>query len=92
MIVSWKHKGLQSFFEKGSQAGIQPAQAKKLRDRLTALNEATDIQQLNFPAYRLHQLVGDKAGIWSITVTANWRITFMFQNGDAYIVNYEDYH
>lgn len=40
----------------------------------------------------LHELKGDKKGIWSITVNGNWRITFEFENGDAHIVNYEDYH
>ena len=44
------------------------------------------------PGYRLHQLKGDRKGIWSITVNRNWRITFEFDEGNAYIVNYEDYH
>ena len=40
----------------------------------------------------LHELKGNKKDIWSVTVQANWRITFRFENGNAYIVNYEDYH
>ena len=47
---------------------------------------------MDLPGYKLHELKGDKKGIWSITVNGNWRITFEFINGDAYIVNYEDYH
>ncbi len=51
-----------------------------------------DIEDMNLPGYRLHQLKGQKKDIWSITVNGNWRITFEFIHGDAYIVNYEDYH
>lgn len=82
MIKSWLHKGLQDFYETGSLAGIQPAHEKKLRQRL----------ELNLRSLQLHQLKGDRAGIWSISVNGNWRLTFKFENGDAYILNYEDYH
>lgn len=92
MIKSWLHKGLQNFFESGSKAGIQPAHADKLSDRLLLLNRAKDVQELNLPAYRLHQLKGERSDVWSIRVSGNWRITFVFVDGDAYIINYEDYH
>lgn len=92
MIKSWLHKGLQDFFETGSLAGIRPAHEKKLRVRLDLVNSASDIKELNYPGFRLHQLRGDRLGIWSISVNGNWRITFRFENGDAYILNYEDYH
>ncbi len=92
MIKSFKHKGLQSFFETGSKKGIQAKHANKLRMQLAALNTAHDIEDMNLPGYRLHQLKGQKKDIWSITVNGNWRITFEFIHGDAYIVNYEDYH
>jgi proteic killer suppression protein len=42
--------------------------------------------------YKLHQLKGDRQDIWAVTVRANWRITFKFENGDASILDYEDYH
>jgi len=44
------------------------------------------------PTLHLHQLKGDRKGIWAVTVQSNWRITFRFEDGDAEIVNYEDYH
>ncbi|WP_419598231.1 type II toxin-antitoxin system RelE/ParE family toxin [Sutterella wadsworthensis] len=56
------------------------------------MNQAKVIQDINLPPYRLHQLKGDRSGIWSISVTGNWRITFKFEDGNAYIINYEDYH
>lgn len=92
MIKSFKHKGLQGFFETGSKKGIQAKHASKLRMQLAALDTAHVIEDIDIPGYRLHQLKGQRKDIWSITVNGNWRITFEFENGDAYIVNYEDYH
>ena len=92
MIKSFKHKGLKRFFETGSTAAIRASHAPKLRDRLAFLNSATCIEDMDIPAYRLHQLKGSRAKFWAIDVNANWRIVFWFEDGDAYIVNYEDYH
>jgi proteic killer suppression protein len=92
MIKTFKHKGLKQFFETGSARGIQPDHAKKLRMQLTAVNTAQTIEDMDISGYRLHRLKGEKKGIWSITVNGNWRITFEFREGNAFIVNYEDYH
>ena len=92
MIKSFKHKGLRKFYETGSRQGIQAPQAAKVRMQLAALDSAHDIEDLDIPGYRLHQLKGDRKGIWSISVSSNWRITFEFVDGSVYIVNYEDYH
>jgi proteic killer suppression protein len=92
MIKSFKHKGLKQFFEKGSTTGIRPDQANKIRLRLAALDAADTVEDMSRPGYALHQLKGNKKGLWAISVTGNWRITFEFIDGNAYIVNYEDYH
>jgi proteic killer suppression protein len=92
MIKSFKHKGLENFYSSGNTKGIQAKHAKKLRMQLAALATAYHIEDLDIPGYRLHQLKGSLKGLWSITVDANWRITFEFTNGNVYIVNYEDYH
>lgn len=92
MIKSFKHKGLESFFNSGNTKGIQQNHATKLRMQLSALDTARTIEDMNIPGYKLHQLKGSRKGIWSISVNANWRITFEFIDGNAYIVNYEDYH
>ncbi len=47
---------------------------------------------MDIPFLKLHELKGDRKDIWSVTIQANWRITFRFHEGDAEIVNYEDYH
>lgn len=80
------------FFETESTAGIIPQHAKKLKVQLAVLNQADKVCDLDLPGYRLHALKGSYKDIWSISVNGNWRITFEFHDGDAYIVNYEDYH
>ena len=73
-------------------AGILAPHARRREERLQVINQAKVIQDNNLPPYRLYQLKGDRSGIWSISVTGNWRITFKFEDGNAYIINYEDYH
>ena len=92
MIKSFEHKGLRKFWETGLTAGIQNNHAGKLRLILQRLDAAVDVQDMNFHGARLHQLKGNLKRIWSITVNGNWRITFKFENGNAFIVNYTDYH
>ncbi len=92
VILTFKHKGLQKFFETGSKAGIQVNHAKRLRLTLAALNTAIIIDDMNIPGFNLHPLSGKRKGEWSISVSGNWRMTFRFDNGNAQDVNYEDYH
>jgi proteic killer suppression protein len=92
MIKSFLHKGLKNFFNTGNTAGIQAKHAQKIRVILAQLNQARSIKDMDIPTLRLHQLKGQRKGIWAVTVQANWRITFRFAEGDAEIVNYEDYH
>ena len=93
MIKSFCHKGLEDFFYSGSTAGIQATHSKKLRLLLAALHSAKNANDLRTPpTWRLHQLSGKLKGHWSLTVNGNWRVTFKFQDGDAYLVDYLDYH
>lgn len=92
MIKDFGHKGLKRFYETGSKRGIQPAHAEKLRRQLTALNRAASSEDMNIPGWRLHSLQGNLAGHWSIDVSGNWRMTFAFDEGDAILVDYQDYH
>ena len=92
MIRSFKHKGLARFFRSGNTAGIQAAHAKRLRLILGRLHAASDARDMDLPGLKLHPLTGNRIGLWSVTVSGNWRVTFRFEDGDAEIVNYEDYH
>jgi proteic killer suppression protein len=92
MIQSFRHDGLKRFFEQGSKAGIPARYVKKLQLILTALQAATQPQDMNFPGSRLHQLTGDRRGTWSVDVSGNWRVTFRFDGQDVLEVNFEDTH
>jgi len=92
MIKSFVHKGLERFYQTGSMAGIQPIHANRLRLILALLQQARDIADVNAPGLRLHGLKGNLKNCWSVTVQANWRVTFRFENGDVHVVNYVDYH
>ncbi|WP_114784256.1 type II toxin-antitoxin system RelE/ParE family toxin [Vibrio tetraodonis] len=92
MIKTFKHKGLKKFFETGSKAGIQAKHDRRLRMQLAVIDTASVIEDIDLPGFKLHQLKGNRDGVWSITVNGNWRVTFEFKDGNAYILNYEDYH
>jgi proteic killer suppression protein len=92
MIKSFRHKGLKKFYERGSVSGIQPQHAKRLRMQLAALDTAAGIEDMDIPGFRLHPLKGLDKGRWSVWVNGNWRVTFEFRDGHAYVLNYEDYH
>ncbi|MCK9511859.1 MAG: type II toxin-antitoxin system RelE/ParE family toxin [Pigmentiphaga sp.] len=92
MIKSFRHKGLRRFYETGNASGIQPSHGKRLRLQLIALNTATCIEDMDLPGFRLHPLKGDMHGRWSIAVNGNWRVTFEFHDGNAHVLDYEDYH
>ena len=92
MIRSFKHKGLERFFLKGKKSGIQVKHAAKLRLILGRLNASVTPKDMDLPGLYLHQLSGRRSEIWSVRVSGNWRCTFRFVEGDAEIVNYEDYH
>ena len=92
MIVPFRYKGLRKYFETGSKAGIQPAHANRIRMQLVALDTAQTVDDMNIPGFSLHALQGNALDRWSIRVNGNWRITFEFENGNAMILDYEDYH
>ncbi|QWV06431.1 type II toxin-antitoxin system RelE/ParE family toxin [Pseudoalteromonas shioyasakiensis] len=92
MIKTFKHKGLKKFFETGSKAGIQAKHERRLRMQLVAIDTASIIEDIDLPGFKLHPLKGNRDSVWSITVNGNWRVTFEFKDGNAYILNYEDYH
>ena len=92
MIRSFKHKGLATFFESGIKSGIQTQHAERLRLILGALNAAAKPEDMGLPGLKLHPLKGSRKGTWAVSVSGNWRITFVFIGADAEVVDYEDYH
>ena len=92
MIKSFKHKGLELFFRTGITSGIQTKHSKKLQLILGVLQGAISPKDLDLPGLILHSLSGKRSDIWSVRVSGNWRLTFRFKDGNAEVVNYEDYH
>lgn len=92
MISSFSHKGLALFFTTGNKVGIQTKHEVRLNFILALLDQARRVDDMNAPGLRLHQLKGKQSNFWSVTVQANWRIIFKFEEGNAYVVDYLDYH
>jgi proteic killer suppression protein len=92
VIRSFKHRGLKRLYEDGDRRGIRTDLLDAVEDILVRLDEAVVPQALNLPGYRLHPLKGDRKGIWSVSVKANWRIVFRFEGTDVFDVELTDYH
>jgi toxin HigB-1 len=93
MIKSFRHRGLQRYFETGDHRDLRADQIKRIRRVLAILDAAGSTVTLEtLPGMRLHPLKGDLEGYWSISITGNWRIIFRFDAGDMYDVDFVDYH
>ncbi len=92
MIRRFRHRGLRRLFEDDDARGVNAQQAGRIRRVLARLNRASEPRHMDLPGWRLHPLKGERAGFWSITVSANWRIVFRFEDGHATDVDYVDYH
>ncbi len=78
-LVRFRHKGLRRLLEEGNAKGVPPATADRLRKLLFALETAETLQQISrFPGWKLHPLKGHLKGVWSLTVTGNWRLIFRY--------------
>jgi proteic killer suppression protein len=92
MIASFKHRGLKRLFTEDDPRKLPPDMVDRIRAILSRLNQAEVIEDMNIHSYKLHPLKGSRKREWSVTVKANWRITFRFEEGYALEVNLEDYH
>ena len=92
MIESFKHKGLRQLFENDTAKGVNGEHVRKLGQILAVLHAAETIEALRLPTFGLHPLKGELKGFWAVTVRANWRVIFRFQNGKASDVDLVDYH
>lgn len=92
MIKGWCHKGLKKFYETGSKAGIQPKHAEVLGMLLLQLASAIKPEDMNTPGNNFHPLHGKLEKYYSVKVSGNWRLIFQFEESDAILVDYVDYH
>jgi proteic killer suppression protein len=92
MIRRIRHRGLRRLYEDDDRRELNSQHADKIARMLARLDQATCPDQLDLPGFRLHPLRGELVGYWSITVSANWRIIFRFEQGAATDVDLIDYH
>ena len=92
MIRSFKHKDLETLFKTGKTKGVKQDHVKRLRNILAKLDSALEIADMSYPGSKLHPLQGDFQDHHAVTVSGKWRVTFKFENGDADVVDYLDYH
>jgi proteic killer suppression protein len=91
MIRTIRHKGLKRLFEEDDPRGVNPEHVGKLRNILATLNSAPTVAHMDLPRFRLHPLKGEMKSFWAVTVQANWRVIFCFDDG-AKDVDYVHYH
>ncbi|MDA8308880.1 MAG: type II toxin-antitoxin system RelE/ParE family toxin [Deltaproteobacteria bacterium] len=92
MIKRFRHRGLERLYWDDDRRGINAEHVEKVRRILAQLKSASRPEDMDLPGFKLHPLKWDLDGFWSVTVRANWRIIFRFEEGDATDVDLIDYH
>ena len=92
MIRSFRHKGLKRLYEQDDRSRLPPEMVTRIEEILTFLDAAASLDDMNRPSFRLHPLKGDRLGTYAVVVRGPWRITFQFEDGHAFDVDFEDYH
>ena len=92
MIKTFRHRGLRRLYERDDPSKVGADLVNRIAVALADLDEASKPGDLNMPGYRLHRLKGDLSGLWSMSISGNWRITFRLEGGDVYDVDLVDYH
>ena len=92
MIVSFKHKGLKRLYEKGDARGLDNRLLPRIEEILTVLSAGDSPECADLPGFRLHTLIGNLDGFWSIKVNRNYRIIFSFDGEGFTDIDLLDYH
>lgn len=92
MISSFNQKGLEGFFARGSCRAIPAQYAASIERMLDRLDSAVTPEDMDLPGFKFHELKGNRKGVYSVTASGNWRITFKFDGDSAIEVDLEDYH
>ncbi|MGA7871823.1 MAG: type II toxin-antitoxin system RelE/ParE family toxin [Candidatus Binatus sp.] len=92
-IRSIRHRGLRRLYKSDNGRDLPSSMVEKISDILLAIDEAARPDEVGlFPGWRLHPLKGELKGFWSVTVSGNWRVIFRFEEGDAFDLDFVDYH
>jgi proteic killer suppression protein len=84
---------LRRLYKSDNGRDLPSSMVEKISDILLAIDEAAHPDEVGlFPGWRLHPLKGELRGFWSVTVSGNWRVIFRFEEGDAFDLDFVDYH
>ncbi len=92
MIQRFKHRGLKRLFENNDGRRINPDHIPRLKRILATLDAASRPEEMDAPGWGFHKLRGDLKAFYAVKVSGNWRVIFRLEDGDAYDVDYLDYH
>jgi toxin HigB-1 len=93
IIRSVRQRGLLCLIEDDDSRELRTDLVRRLRNILAVLIAALDMTGVaGPPGWRIHQLKGDRAGTWSISVSGNWQLTFDVRQGEIHDLDLEDYH
>jgi proteic killer suppression protein len=92
MILSFRSRALERFWEKEDERGLNRQHVRKIELILNMLEMAARPEDMNLAKLKFHKLTGENPPRWSVWVNGNWRVTFAFEGEDAIAVDYEDYH
>ena len=92
MIGSIRHKALRNYWTRGQARGLNGEWIRKLRRILSALEAAERPEHMNYPGSYFPALKGNRAGRYAVRLSANYRVTFGWDEDSAVDVDIEDYH
>ncbi|MGH8132988.1 MAG: type II toxin-antitoxin system RelE/ParE family toxin [Steroidobacteraceae bacterium] len=92
MIRSFRHRGLEAFFTRDDSRKVPADRLARITRLLDRLEVSRMLQDMNLPGFDFHRLKGNRKGIYAVSVSGNWRLTFRFEAEHASDVDLEDYH
>ena len=93
VIQSFRSRTLRKLYKDDDASGVPAEHARKLRQILSLLDVAVAAGEMRIrPGFRVDALRADLAGYWSVTVSGDWRVSWRFEGGDVFDVDYLDYH
>lgn len=93
MIKGFADRDTEAVFNRRPARRLPADIQRVARRKLIQLDRAQNMKDLLAPpGNRLEALKGDRAGQYSIRVNDQWRICFVWREGDAYRVEIADYH
>ncbi len=91
MIWSFRSKALRRFAEEGDASKLPVRDQDRLRRQLARLDASAAPEDMNIPGFHFHALHG-RPKRYSVRVTGNYRLTWQWEDGNAVLVDLEDYH